>query len=97
MVFHYNGDEDKIPPALALVAKEYKTSSSFYGEKNEPTFHELAYEVLDAVASDALGYPFPNDKLSVVENIVRTTEPMLNDFRSFAHQLVRHYVDLYAI
>jgi hypothetical protein len=94
VVFHYNPDEDKIPSGLKKVADTHKTSVVLEGEGNEPTFHELAYEVIDAVASDTLAYTYGS--ADAVDQMVKDLEPMILAIRRFAHFLILEYAAKYS-
>lgn len=94
VVFHYNPHEDKIPPALEKVALTHKISVVLEGEGAEPTFYELAHEVVDAVASEVLGYTYGS--ADAVEKLVQDLEPMIFAIRRFAHFLILEYANKYS-
>lgn len=96
IIFHYNPHQNVIANGLALVAQHYQTSTSFTGEApDEATFHELAFEVTDAIASTMFQYPFPPVNNEAAEALAAETQALVSAMRIFAARLVQRYIEMY--
>ena len=95
VIFHYEENEREIPEALQTVTRKYAYSWSHFGNKNERTFHELAFEVIDAIGAKYLKFSYGDEAESI--RVVADLKPMIKAIRVFASLLIRAYVKEYEL
>ena len=92
-VFHFNPEETEIKIALQLIKSEYGYSPLFMGSEDEKIFYELAFEVVDAIGSQALGYKYGDE--SAAKALVEEFKPMVVIMRKFCRLLIDAYAEKY--
>ncbi len=94
-VFHFNPKETEIKRALKLAQEKYGYSPLYFGDEKERTFYELAFEVVDAIGSEALGFKYGDE--SAARGLVKEFAPIATAMRKFYRLLIETYAKQYEL